>query len=37
LFDHVLASLPLVIGVERTTARSCEGNFSLADTLAAEV
>ena len=27
LFDHVLASLPLVIAVERTTARSCEGDF----------
>ncbi len=29
LFDHVLASLPLVIAVERTTTRSCEGNFQL--------
>ncbi|WP_232836421.1 TetR/AcrR family transcriptional regulator [Lentzea terrae] len=29
LFDHVLASLPLVIAVERTTVRSCEGNFQL--------
>ena len=27
LFDHVLASLPLVIAVERTSVRSCEGNF----------
>ncbi|MFC3893513.1 helix-turn-helix domain-containing protein [Lentzea rhizosphaerae] len=29
LFDHVLASLPLVIAVERTTTRSCEGSFAL--------
>lgn len=29
LFDHVLASLPLVIAVERTTVRSCEGNFRI--------
>jgi AcrR family transcriptional regulator len=29
LFDHVLASLPLVIAVERTTERSCEGNFRI--------
>jgi AcrR family transcriptional regulator len=29
LFDHVLASLPLVIAVERTSVRSCEGNFQL--------
>jgi AcrR family transcriptional regulator len=29
LFDHVLASLPLVIAVERTSARSCEGNFQI--------
>ncbi|MGW6446067.1 helix-turn-helix domain-containing protein [Lentzea sp. NPDC055074] len=29
LFDHVLESLPLVIAVERTTARSCEGNFRI--------
>lgn len=29
LFDHVLASLPLVIAVERTTARSCEGHFRI--------
>jgi AcrR family transcriptional regulator len=29
LFDHVLASLPLVIAVERTSVRSCEGEFRL--------
>ncbi|NKE58010.1 helix-turn-helix transcriptional regulator [Lentzea sp. PSKA42] len=29
LFDHVLASLPLVIAIERTSVRSCEGNFQI--------